>query len=238
MKSERKKAAPLECCKRATPLSRTPDTEEWLHQMAEEGLALDHICGRRFYFKRSDSQCLRYFLLEPESGTNSEAWVYYEFLQMGGKCIQSQGSTVLSPSLALAVDLGAEQAHLDLYRYYYSYRNYRYLRRFCRNALVFLVGAAVSAVLYALGGAGLLFLLQYGGIFLLIGLFQAFSARRFVQSCKRLEQPCGWKKPRRPGYGPAPAGGICAETGERRGKSRPGEPNCSPKDNHTKSSGA
>lgn len=166
-----------------------------------KGLVLDHICGHKFYFKRTAGRCIRYFMLNSDIGVNSEDWVYYEFIQMGGKRIPFQGSSLFSPRLVLAIDMGIYQVNVDLYQYYCNYRNYRALHRLCRNAFVCILGVLICILLYALRAVGPWFLLQYGAIFLLLCIFQMLSILHYVYSCKRLQQPCHWKRPNRPGYG-------------------------------------
>lgn len=201
MNPVRKNTAQMECFRRIITLSQIPDAEEWLHHMAMNGLILDHICGHKFYFKRTASRCIYYFLLNSDIGANSEDWVYYEFLQMGGNRIPFQGSSLFSPRLVLAIDICTCQDNGDLYRYYYSYRNYRTLHRLRRNALVCVLGIIICLLLYVLQAVSLWFFLQYGGIFLLLCVFQIFSILHYVRSCKSQGQPCHWKKPNRPGYG-------------------------------------
>lgn len=196
-----KSATPYERFSRIITLSQIPDAEEWLHHMAMNGLILDHVCGHKFYFKRATSRCIHYFLLNSDIGANSEDWVYHEFLQMGGNRIPFQGVSLFSPRLILAIDICTHQDNRDLYRYYYSYRNYRTLHRLRRNALVCIGVILACILLYVIQAAGLWFLLQYGGTFLLLGMFQIFSILRYVHSCKSQGQPCQWKKPNRPGYG-------------------------------------
>lgn len=201
MNPVRKNTAQMECFRRIITLSRIPDAEAWLHHMAMNGLILDHICGHKFYFKRTAGRCIYYFLLNSDIGASSEDWVYYEFLQMGGNRIPFQGSSLFSPRLVLAIDICTYQDNGDLYRYYYSYRNYRALHRLRRNAFVCVLGIAICLLLYVLQAIGLWFLAQYGGIFLFLCIFQILSILHYIRLCKSQEQPCDWRRPNRPGYG-------------------------------------
>lgn len=201
MASDRKGTAQMECIRRVVTLSQIPETEMWLHHMAMKGLVLDHMCGGRFYFKKDGGQCLYYFLLSSDIGVNNEAWVYYEFLQTGGKRIPVQGSSFLIPRLALVADTKSCENNFHLYKYYYSYRNYRMLHRFIRNILVCMFGVLMCTFLYMCESVNLGFFLQYGGACLLLCVFHAFSLAYYRHSCKKQGLPCHWKKPPRPGYG-------------------------------------
>lgn len=188
------------CIGRIVTFSQIPDAEGWLQDMAANGLILENICGHRFYFKKDAGQNLHYFLLNPDIGSNSEAWIYYEFLQMGGKRISYKGSSIMCPRLVLMVNAEARPDKVELYQYYYSYRNYRALHRLCRNMFITMFGVLACILFYLLQPADLWFPLQCGSICFLLCIYFAYSIVHYIRSCRRLGQSCRWKRPRRPDY--------------------------------------
>lgn len=200
MSSNQRDTTRLVCIKRIITFSRIPDAENWLHEMAVSGLILEYIRGHSFYFKKGASQCLHYFLLNSDKGSNSENWIYYEFLQMGGKRILYKGSSIMCPRLVLAVDVYTHPDKIDLYQYYYSYRNYRALHRLCRNMFIAILGALACILIYLLQSTNLRFSLQYSGICVLLCIHFVLSTIHYARSSRKSGRNCHWKRPCRPGY--------------------------------------
>lgn len=131
--------------RRSTP-AQTIRTENWLHDMAQKGFFLRQLSGTNYWFEQGEPGDVRYFLMSPEIGSNSDSWVFYEFERKMGKQIPYEGMSFTGPSLVLAVDGKAVDCQAPLAAYYYQYRNYRLLKRLLRNAVgsaaFFLLGLA------------------------------------------------------------------------------------------------
>ena len=168
--------------------------------MEKQGYILVRIEGGKFYFEKGLPQNRCYFLMNSSVGSKSESWVYYEFLQNGGKRILTQTPFFGGVELALICDHKLISDNYELVRYYYLYRNYRILRRFSGNLIVCLLVAFLCVCLWLFQPSNMWFSLQYGGIALLWGIYQAFSIFHFCKSCKGAGFQCTRKKPRRPGY--------------------------------------
>lgn len=182
-------------------LSQTLKTEDWLHTMAQKGLILQSVSGSNFQFKRGRTNDSTYFIMSPETGTNSDRWVFYEFAQNIGKRIPCGGTALFAPSHVLVVDHESAESHSALISYYYQYRNYRLLKRFLRNAICsvifFLLGVAVS---YPGIPLTLIALLPYllGSFILCVHFSCSFFS--FYKNCESHGFHKPLKKPTRPGY--------------------------------------
>ena len=94
---------PLKCIRKFTALCRIPSTELWLKDMEKQGYILVRIEGSKFYFEKGLPQNRCYFLMNSSVGSKSESWVYYEFLQKGGKeWFLSQNALALAATVTLA----------------------------------------------------------------------------------------------------------------------------------------
>lgn len=121
--------------RRRSTLAQTIRTENWLHDMAQKGFFLRQLSGTNYWFEQGEPGDVRYFLMSPEIGSNSDSWVFYEFERKMGKRIPYEGMSFTGPSLVLAVDGKAVDCQAPLAAYYYQYRNYRLLKRLFRNAV-------------------------------------------------------------------------------------------------------
>lgn len=119
------------------PLTQTISTEAWLHKMAQDGLLLESVQGSKYKFKKGSPADIYYFMMTPETGTNSDSWVFYEFEQKMGKQTPCNGLSLFSPSLMLMAGREEVDRQSELISYYFCYRNYRLLRRFKRNSIGF-----------------------------------------------------------------------------------------------------
>lgn len=126
---------PMISVRRRSTLAQTIRTENWLHDMAQKGFFLRQLSGANYWFEQGEPGDVRYFLISPEIGSNSDSWVFYEFERKMGKRIPYEGMSFTGPSLVLAVDGKAVDCQAPLAAYYYQYRNYRLLKRLLRNAV-------------------------------------------------------------------------------------------------------
>ena len=137
---------PMISVRRRSTLAQTLRTENWLHDMAQKGFFLRQLSGTNYWFEQGEPGDVRYFLMSPEIGSNSDSWVFYEFERKMGKRIPYEGMSFTGPSLVLAVDGKAVDCQAPLAAFYYQYRNYRLLKRLLRNAVgsaaFFLLGLA------------------------------------------------------------------------------------------------
>lgn len=186
--------------RRAT-LSQTISTEDWLQKMGNEGYALVEVSGNAYRFLHRVPQSSRYFVMTPESGNNSDVWVFHEFEQQLGRRIPCVGSTLFSPSHILVVTQDAMRNQAELVSYYYRYRNYRLLGRFRRNALFsaafFSLGLLVSILRMPWHAVVLFPYLLISGFLFLHSCYSYFS---FHKDCVSLGYSKPAQKPRRPGY--------------------------------------
>ena len=182
---------PMISVRRRSTLAQTIRTENWLHDMAQKGFFLRQLSGTNYRFEQGEPGDVRYFLMSPEIGSNSDSWVFYEFERKMGKQIPYEGMSFTGPSLVLAVDGKAVDCQAPLAAYYYQYRNYRLLKRLLRNAAFFLLGLAsdpfgTPAFLpYLLGSAVLC-------VHFLLSFF------RFRKDCVSSGTPRPMQKPSRP----------------------------------------
>ena len=137
---------PMISVRRRSTLAQTLRTENWLHDMAQKGFFLRQLSGTNYRFEQGEPGNVRYFLMSPEIGSNSDSWVFYEFERKTGKRIPYEGKSFTGSSLVLAVDGKAVDCQAPLAAFYYRYRNYRLLKRLLRNAVgsavIFLLGLA------------------------------------------------------------------------------------------------
>ena len=181
--------------RRRSTLAQTIRTENWLHDMAQKGFFLRQLSGNNYWFEQGEPGDVRYFLMSPEIGSNSDSWVFYEFERKMGKRIPYEGTSFTGPSLVLAVDGKAVDCQAPLAAYYYQYRNYRLLKRLLRNA----VG---SAAFFLLGLAsdpfGTPAFLPYllGSAILCVHFLLSFF--RFRKDCISSGTPRPMQKPSRP----------------------------------------
>lgn len=181
--------------RRRSTLAQTIRTENWLHDMAQKGFFLRQLSGTNYWFEQGEPGDVRYFLMSPEIGSNSDSWVFYEFERKMGKRIPYEGMSFTGPSLVLAVDGKAVDCQAPLAAYYYQYRNYRLLKRLLRNA----VG---SAAFFLLGLAsdpfGTPAFLPYllGSAFACVHFLLSFF--RFRKDCISSGTPRPMQKPSRP----------------------------------------
>lgn len=201
MKNHKKKSDVSEqiSIRKRVSLGRIIDTEQWLNNMAKQGLMLSKIEGRTFYFKPTDAEQVFFFMLSPEKGANSSDWIYYEFLENGGIRIPHHGTSHMSPNLVLKISSQEYQKNEELFHYYYLHRNYRLFHRLVSNILLsmffFLLNIAVICVDYYL-----LSLLYICIGSLLVGIHNSISLFCFLTACRSQGIPATWKRPRRPGY--------------------------------------
>ncbi len=138
----------LQYIRHRSVLHQTIKTEKWLQEKAHEGLVLVEVRGSKYAFMKTTPQEYNYFVMTPETGTNSDAWVFHEFKHQKGQTqIPCTGIPFLSPSNILLINCAITNVQSPLISYYYRYRNYRLLRRFRRNticsALFLLIGVGV-----------------------------------------------------------------------------------------------
>ena len=126
---------PMISVRRRSLLAQTIRTENWLRDMSQKGFFLRQLSGTNYRFEQGEPGDVRYFLMSPEIGSNSDSWVFYEFERKMGKQIPYEGMSFTGPSLVLAVDGKAVDCQAPLAAYYYQYRNYRLLKRLLRNAV-------------------------------------------------------------------------------------------------------
>lgn len=186
--------------KKRVTLGRIPDAEQWLHEMALQGLMLSEIKGRTFYFQAAEAEPVFYFMLSPERGGSNPAWVYYEFLENGGIRIPHHGSSHLSPNLVLKIPNHIFYENKKLYRYYFAHRNYRLYHRFVTNILLSLIFFFLGTITIHLDRIYLISLFGWLLGSFLVGLYNAISLHHFLKFCRTQGIPAMWKRPRRPGY--------------------------------------
>lgn len=181
--------------RRCSTLAQTIRTENWLRDMAQKGFFLRQLSGANYRFEQGEPRDVRYFLMSPEIGSNSDGWVFYEFERKMGKRIPCERKSFVGPSHVLAVAGEAVDSQAPLAAYYYRYRNCRLLKRLLRNA----VG---SAVLFLLGLAcdpfGTPAFLPYllGSAVLCVHFLLSFF--RFRKDCIFSGTPRPMQKPSRP----------------------------------------
>lgn len=186
---------PMISVRRRSTLAQTIRTENWLRDMSQKGFFLRQVSGTNYRFEQGEPRDVRYFLMSPEIGSNSDSWVFYEFERKMGKRIPCEGKSFVGPSHVLAVDGVAADCQAPLAAYYYQYRNYRLLKRLLRNA----VG---SAVIFLLGLAcdpfGTPAFLPYllGSAFACVHFLLSFF--RFRKDCISSGTPRPMQKPSRP----------------------------------------
>lgn len=112
---------PMISVRRRSLLAQTIRTENWLHDMAQKGFFLRQLSGNNYWFEQGEPGDVRYFLMSPEIGSNSDSWVFYEFERKMGKPIPYEGMSFTGPSLVLAVDGKAVDCQAPLAAYYYQY---------------------------------------------------------------------------------------------------------------------
>ena len=78
---------PMISVRRRSTLAQTIRTENWLHDMAQKGFFLRQLSGTNYRFEQGEPGNVRYFLMSPEIGSNSDSWVFYEFERKMGKRI-------------------------------------------------------------------------------------------------------------------------------------------------------
>ena len=103
--------------RRRSTLAQTIRTENWLHDMAQKGFFLRQLSGTNYWFEQGEPGDVRYFLMSPEIGSNSDSWVFYEFERKMGKRIPYEGMSFTGPSLVLAVDGKAVDCQAPLAAY-------------------------------------------------------------------------------------------------------------------------
>ncbi len=182
-------------------LYQTIKTEEWLHKMAQNGLSLVNVQGSQYRFKQTSPHECNYFIMTPETGTNSDGWVFYEFEQQLGKRIPCSGFSSFSPSHVLLVNHEVSDSQASMISYYFQYRNYRLLKRFRRNAInsaiFFFLGTVISTIQFPAHAAVLFPYLLGSGLLL---FHFSLSYLSFRKDCLSLGFTKPGKKPRRPGY--------------------------------------
>lgn len=182
-------------------LARTISTEAWLQKMAHEGLLLESVSGSKYKFKKVSPVDVYYFMMTPETGDNSDRWVFYEFEQKMGKRIPCNGSSLFSPSHMLMVGREEVDRQSNLISYYFCYRNYRLLRRFKRNSMgffiFFILGTVVCLYRIPAYWFALFPYLATSGFLCFHSLYSYFCFRSECRSIGFLDPS---KKPARPGY--------------------------------------
>lgn len=180
------------CKKRLFFLAQSIDVELWLSDMAAKGYMLSKIDRRKWIFRKGESVECRFFLMNPDIGTNSDGWVFYEFERCFGRKIPCVGPYIFSPSRALVSFPPLIDQHSVLIDYYYKYRNYRLIRRFLRSALLSFGVCFVGVILVLFGSFyNNIALLPYIIVSLFLGAYNVLSFFRFRNSCNRQ----GWSKP-------------------------------------------
>lgn len=186
--------------RKCVSLGGIPDAEQWLNTLATQGYMLSKIEGRTFYFESTEADLVYFFMLSPEKGANTSAWVFYEFLENGGIRIPHFGDSHLSPNLVLKIPVLKYKENEQLFRYYFLQRNYRLLHRLVSNILLsmalFLLCVGVIFIDYKYMVS--LLYICFGSLF--IGLHNTIMLFRFLKSCKTQGLPAMWNRPRRPGY--------------------------------------
>ena len=182
-------------------LYQTISTETWLHEMAQNGLSLVEVQESQYMFERTSSPECNYFIMTPETGTNSDVWVFHEFERALGKRIPRLGSSFFSPSHILLVNHDVSDNQASLISYYFQYRNYRLLLRFRRNAtfsaIFFILGALICVLRFPAYAVALFPYLLVSGLLLFHFLISYFSFRK---DCISLGFAKPEAKPQRPGY--------------------------------------
>ena len=180
-------------------LCQTIKTEKWLHKMAQDGFVLVNVRGNQYRFELTSPQKCFYFAMTPETGTNSDVWVFHELEQKAGKKITCSGPSFFSPSHMLLINETNLEGKSAIIFYYYQYRNYRLLKRFRRNAIfssIFLVlGVVMGSLRFPLYIADLFPYLLVSGLLLL-----HFSVSYFLfhKDCVQSGYTDPAKKPQRP----------------------------------------
>ena len=70
---------PMISVRRRSTLAQTIRTENWLRDMSQKGFFLRQVSGTNYRFEQGEPRDVRYFLMSPEIGSNSDSWVFYEF---------------------------------------------------------------------------------------------------------------------------------------------------------------
>ena len=174
----------------------TVKTEQWLNAKAKQGFRLVRAEDYRFYFEKTEPFSCRYFLMNPDSGKNSEWWVFSEFSKLAGYTVPTSGT----PRLVLYADEEQLELHRTLIDYYFACRNYRLARRMGLWCLVFAVLCVLSLGLGAIGswGSGIR-VLPYAAATLAFSAWFGFSLSHFAATCRESLRDL-LKRPHRPGY--------------------------------------
>lgn len=135
----------LLCKKRLFFLCEVLNSERWLADMAASGWLLQSIDATNCFFNEITPIKCRFFLLDPEPGNNSEAWLFFDIEKLGGKKIPCRGPFFFSPRLALFIQASNDPKENELVDYYYKYRNWRLARRFLGNTVALLICTLISA---------------------------------------------------------------------------------------------
>ncbi len=183
------------------PLTQTISTEAWLHKMAQDGLLLESVQGSKYKFKKGAPADIYYFMMTPETGTNSDSWVFYEFEQKMGKQIPCNGLSLFSPSLMLMAGREEVDRQSELISYYFCYRNYRLLRRFKRNGIGFSIFFILSTfVCLCHIPEHFIALFPYLVASGLLCFHSIYSYFHFRSACRAQGVLDPSRKPTRPGY--------------------------------------
>ena len=193
--------SPLHCICHRSVLYQTIRTEAWLREMAQNGFSLVEVQGNQYMFNRTSSHECNYFIMTPEAGTDSDAWVFHEFERVLGKRILCSGYSFFSPSHIIMVNHDVSDNQASLISYYFQYRNYRILLRFRRNAIFssifFILGGLVSILRFPAYVFALFPYLLVSGLLLLHHYISYFLFRK---DCISLGFTKPEQKPKRPGY--------------------------------------
>ena len=196
--------------KRRFTLVKSIEIELWLSEMARNGYHLHHITSGKYYFRRGLPKNRQYFLMSPESGTNSDTWLFCDFQQTCGNRIPCDGTRFFSPSLALEVKQNVADKNPSLIRYYYQYRNYLLLRRMRRNAIAITIFTLLALLLCLFDyPSSLLVLFPYLVVSISLCPFSFASFIRFKKSCI----DAGYKSPENKPQHPSNTGdgSLCCE---------------------------
>lgn len=189
------------CIRHRSMLYQTIRTEEWLQEMAQNGRNVERVQGSMFQFVLTQPSDSRYFVMTPESGKNSDDWIFHEFALQLGQVVPCSGPSLLSPSHLLRVKQHITVEQFSLVTYYYQFRNYRLLKRFKRNAafagVFFLFGLLDSIWGFPVHAVALLPYTIVSGLFF-FHFFRSYVL--FRKDCLMMGFEKPERKPKRPGY--------------------------------------
>lgn len=162
---------------------------------------LESVTGNKYKFKKAPPCDVIYFLMTPETGRDSDRWVFYDFQKEMGVQIVCDGMNLFSPSHILAIEREKMERKPNLCAYFFQYRNYRLLRRFKCNSIFAGVFWLLGMLVCLLEPAYIMPMIPYLVVDGLMCVHFVYSYLHFYKECCLTGASEPSKKPAHPGYG-------------------------------------